>query len=163
MVLGLLATAGPQTSYQLWTNVQVSVSFFWPVARSQLYAEPQRLERLGLVSATQESGGRRRRTFTITEAGLGVLTDWLGQSQASPVYYDSALLRLFFTDAAPHLVASLARHRVEELTATLQLLENPHLGGGTEESPTRTLLGQMTVRADLAFWESILSDTERPT
>lgn len=78
IVLGLLATAGPQTSYELARNVDVSVSFFWPVPRSQLYAEPKRLAGLGLVSASQETSGRRRRTFTITESGQDALVSWLG-------------------------------------------------------------------------------------
>lgn len=54
VVLGLLATAGPQTPYELERNVSISVSFFFHVARSQLHAEPRRLEGLGLVTSERE-------------------------------------------------------------------------------------------------------------
>lgn len=160
VVLGLLETAGPQTSYELWRNVELSVSFFWQVARSQLYAEPQRLERLGLVTAAQEESGRRRRTFAITEDGREALITWLGEPSEQSQYYDPAMLRLFLADAAPHLIAPLAKQRVGELTATLQFLEQPGLGG-TQPSHRRVLSwGRLTVRADLVFWQSILDDLE---
>lgn len=161
IVLGLLATAGPQTSYELGRNVEVSVSFFWQVPRSQLYAEPQRLTGLRLVSATQEETGRRRRTFTITDTGRDALIEWLGQTPEPSQYRDPAMLRLFFMDAAPDLIVPLARQRIGELTATLQFLEQPGLGG-VQPSHRRVLSwGQMTVRADLAFWESVLDDLGR--
>ncbi|WP_127480707.1 PadR family transcriptional regulator [Nocardioides pantholopis] len=160
VVLGLLATAGPQTSYELASNVEVSVSFFWPVPRSQLYAEPQRLAGLGLVSATQEEGGRRRRTFAITDAGRAVLVAWLGQAAEPAQYRDPAMLRLFFMDAAPDLAAPLARQRVEELTAALEFLHQPGLGGDQPSHRRVLSWGQMTMRADLAFWRSVLDDLE---
>lgn len=160
VVLGLLETVGPQTSYELWRSVEVSVSFFWQVARSQLYAEPQRLERLGLVTSEQEESGRRRRSYAITDEGRGALIAWLRTQPDAAQYYDPAMLRLFFADAAPHLVEPLARRRVEELTMTLQFLEQPGMGG-TEPNHLRVLSwGKLTVRADLAFWQSILDDLE---
>lgn len=163
IVLGLLATAGPQTSYELARNVEVSVSFFWPVPRSQLYAEPKRLAGLGLVSATQEASGRRRRTFTITESGQDALVSWLGTPSEPAQYHDPAMLRLFFTDAAPELAMTLAKRRVGELSGMLQFLEHPGLGG-TQPAHRRVLSwGQTTVRADLAFWQSILNDLKRPS
>lgn len=158
IVLGLLATAGPQTSYELWRNVELSVSFFWQVARSQIYAEPLRLERQGLITATQEESGRRRRTFEITDAGHAALVKWLSETPEPSQYFDPAMLRLFFSDAAPHLLTQLAEQRVGELTAQLQFLEQPGLGG-TQPSHRRVLSwGQLTVRADLAFWRSVLDD-----
>ena len=70
------------------------------------------------------------------------------------------MLRLFFTDAAPELISPLAQQRVAELAATLQVLESPGVGG-VEASHLRVLdWGRMTVRADLAFWQSVLNDTE---
>ena len=162
VVLGLLATAGPQTSYELSQNVEASVSFFWQVTRSQLYAEPQRLTGLGLISATQEETGRRRRTFAVTDAGLKSLVEWLGQAPEPSQYRDPAMLRLFFMDAAPEMITPLVRRRVAELTETLQFLEQPGLGG-TQPSHRRVLSwGRMTTRADLAFWQSVLDDLERP-
>jgi DNA-binding PadR family transcriptional regulator len=160
IVLGLLATAGPQTSYELARNVDLSVAHFWPVPRSQLYAEPRRLAGLGLVSAAQEASGRRRRTFTITESGRDALVGWLGTPAEPSQYHDPAMLRLFFTDAAPDLALPLAKRRVGELKDMLRFLEQPGLGG-TQPAHRRVLSwGPMTVRADLAFWQSVLDDIE---
>ncbi|OYO02257.1 DNA-binding PadR family transcriptional regulator [Propionibacteriaceae bacterium ES.041] len=160
VVLGLLETTGPQTSYELWRNVELSVSYFWQVAKSQLYAEPQRLERAGLVTADQEDSGRRRRTYAITGAGRDALIDWLGRPPEPAQYHDPAMLRLFFTDAAPRLATPLARQRVRELTETLQFLEQPGLGGDQPSHRRVLSWGRLTVRADLAFWRSVLDDLE---
>lgn len=161
-MLGLLATAGPQTSYELARNVDVSVSFFWPVPRSQLYAEPQRLAALGLVAASQEEAGRRRRTFTITDSGKQALVRWLGTPGEAAQLHDPAMLRLFFTDAAPQEALPLARRRVTELTGMLEFLAQPGLGG-TQPAHRRVLAwGRMTVQADLAFWRSVADELEEP-
>ncbi|GGS66963.1 PadR family transcriptional regulator [Nonomuraea spiralis] len=158
IVLGLLVTAGPQTSYELRRNVELSVAFFWQVPRSQLYAEPQRLVTLGLVSATQEETGRRRRTFAVTDAGREELVRWLGEPAEASQHRDPAMLKLFFMDAAPELIEPLARRRVEELSGTLRFLEQPGLGG-VQPSHLRVLTwGRATVRANLAFWRSVLDD-----
>ena len=70
------------------------------------------------------------------------------------------MLRLFFTDAAPERALTLAKQRIGELTGMLQFLEQPGLGG-TQPAHRRVLSwGRMTVRADLAFWQSILDDIE---
>ena len=58
IVLGMLATAGPMTSYELEHNARISVGFFWPFPHSQLYAEPRKLEEAGLVDVESEEGGR---------------------------------------------------------------------------------------------------------
>lgn len=134
------------------------MSFFWQVPRSQLYAEPRRLAGLGLVAATQEGIGRRRRTFSITETGTAALEHWLGEAPEPAQYRDPAMLRLFFMNASPDLMVPLVHQRIGELTATLQFLEQPRLGG--EQPSHRRVLdwGHTTVRADLAFWQSVLDD-----
>ncbi|WP_433426500.1 PadR family transcriptional regulator (plasmid) [Microtetraspora malaysiensis] len=126
--------------------------------RSQLYAEPQRLVTLGLVSATQEEIGRRRRTFAVTDTGREELVRWLGEPAEASQHRDPAMLKLFFMDAAPELIEPLARRRVEELSGTLRFLEQPGLGG-VQPSHLRVLTwGRATVRANLAFWRSVLDD-----
>ncbi len=77
IVLGLLATTGPMTSHELKHNTRISVEFFWPFPHSQLYAEPRKLEEMGLVNMEPEEGGRRRRVYSITEDGRRVLRGWL--------------------------------------------------------------------------------------
>lgn len=159
IVLGLLATAGPQTSYELKQHAALSVGFFWPFPHSQLYAEPQRLVDGGLIEASVEDGGRRRRTYTITAAGRAALIAWLAQTPEPSQYRDPAMLRLFFAGAAPELVAPLAQQQVAQLSAELAFLEDPNLGG-TEPHHVRVLnWGRATVRASLAFWQTLADET----
>jgi DNA-binding PadR family transcriptional regulator len=100
LVLGLLAD-GPATSYELKRRVALTIGNFWDFAHSQLYDEPMRLADAGLVETNSEEGGRRRRTYTITDAGRTELTGWL----AEPIHgrtdvRDPGLLKLFFAKYA---------------------------------------------------------------
>jgi PadR family transcriptional regulator, regulatory protein AphA len=97
VVLGIVASRGPSTSYEMKKLVGTSISFFWTFPHAQLYREPQRLAKLGLLDQEQEQGGRRQRVFTLTVKGREVLDEWL----AAPGPYDVeirdlALLKLFF-------------------------------------------------------------------
>lgn len=106
-------------------DVGLSMRFFWPVPRSQLYAGPQRLEQLGRVESSQEPGGRMRRTFTITKPGRSALIEWLRQAPEAGERRAPAMLRLF-TDAAPELIAPLATRRVSELERRSRSWNNPN-------------------------------------
>ena len=162
IVLGLLATAGPQTSYELKHNASVSVGFFWPFPHSQLYAEPQRLVGLGLLDEVREEGGRRRRTYTINDDGRAALIAWLGEPPEPAQYRDPAMLRLFFAGADPSIVGPLARRQVAQLSAEVEFLNHPGLGG-VEPHHRRVLdWGRATTRANLEFWQRLAEQTEDP-
>ena len=62
VVLGSIAVRGPSTSYDLKRFVELTLGHFWSFPHSQLYAEPDRLARAGLLTEEREEGGRRRRT-----------------------------------------------------------------------------------------------------
>jgi DNA-binding PadR family transcriptional regulator len=103
LILGLLAREGPATAYELERHVAATLGQFWSFARTLLYSEPGRLAAQGLVTETREAGGRRRRVFEITNAGMSALTTWLDQPSSEPTELrDLGLLQLFFTDLAPH-------------------------------------------------------------
>ena len=65
VILGILAAAGPNSTYGLKRAIATSVGYFWPFPHAQLYAETARLEQLGLLSAEQEEMGRRRRVYSL--------------------------------------------------------------------------------------------------
>ena len=73
LVLGMVALFGPMTSYQLEQRVAATVASFWLFPHSQLYAEPRRLSEAGLLRETTEQGGRKRRTYELTDAGHAAL------------------------------------------------------------------------------------------
>ena len=102
LVLGLLAREGPSTPYILKRHVATTIGHFWSFPHALLYKEPPRLVELGLLTEEREQEGRRRRLFTITEAGHQALRDWLDRPARQPTELrDLALLQLFFADLEP--------------------------------------------------------------
>jgi len=99
LVLGITALRGPSTPYDLKRFVQLSIGHFWPFPHTQLYAEPERLAEAGLLEETREEGGRRRRHYTITDAGRERLGEWLEEPVTSPTEIrDLGVLKLFFSE-----------------------------------------------------------------
>src|SRR5437867_3648743 len=82
VVLGMVALRGPTTPYDLKRAVGRSVGYFWRFPHTQLYDEPARLAENGLLQVAQENDGRRRRTYTLTEAGLSALQEWVREPTA---------------------------------------------------------------------------------
>jgi len=97
-VLGLLVRAGgTATPYALKQMAAGSIGNFWSVQHAQLYSEPERLRDAGLVEEERETGGRRRRTYSVTAAGRAALDGWLQTPAAAPgELRDPGLLQLFF-------------------------------------------------------------------
>jgi len=101
LVLGLLAREGPSTPYDLERHVRATLGNFWSFPHTLLYSEPPRLAVQGLVTETRETGGRRRRIFTTTPAGVSALSAWLDRPSGAPTELrDLGLLQLFFADLA---------------------------------------------------------------
>jgi DNA-binding PadR family transcriptional regulator len=158
MVLGFLRAAGPSTPYDLKRMHAISVGHFWSIPHSQLYAEPERLAKAGLVSEEREQEGRRRRRFTITPAGDAALDAWLDDPESpAPDLRDVSLIKLFFGADAPALAErQVAAHEqmlatYEELHATLSLAPDSPRG------PVQTLeIGIAHERALVEYWRSLL-------
>jgi PadR family transcriptional regulator AphA len=114
LVLGLLAREGPSTPYDLEQHVAATLGNFWSFPHTLLYSEPARLEVKGLVTETREPGGRRRRVFTITPAGISALSAWLDRPSGAPTELrDPGLLQLFFADlASPDARLRLAQQQL---------------------------------------------------
>lgn len=116
VVLGMIALRGPSTSYDLKRAVGRSIGYFWHFPHAQLYTEPRRLERFGMLSASSEQSGRRRVTYDITESGLAELRRWLAQPTNEHFQMrDIAELKLFFNEVGdPENVSNLAREQVKQ-------------------------------------------------
>jgi PadR family transcriptional regulator AphA len=115
VVLGLVARDGPSTPYALKTAVGRGIAHFWQFPHSQIYAETERLGRLGLLAEEREHTGRRRRSYRITAEGRAALAAWLAEAATEPPQLRSlGLLKLFFAQhAEPGDVAELARVQAE--------------------------------------------------
>jgi PadR family transcriptional regulator, regulatory protein AphA len=160
LVLGLVERMGPVTSYEMKQRVAVSVGYFWPFPHSQLYAEPARLERGGLLSAQVEPGGRRRRRYTVTATGRRALSKWLtAPTTESTEIRDLGLLKLFFsatvTDGDRRGLAADQRRQHEQRHGeyvALRELVTPL----ANEWELRTLeIGLRIEAAMAAFWQAL--------
>ena len=97
---------------------------YWTAAESQWYAEPKRLERLGLLRSTKRPGRTTQRThYELTDAGSAALRGWLGQPSSLPRIQHEALVRVLAADLGrdEDVLASLAALR-EDIAAKRELI-----------------------------------------
>ncbi len=95
-VMALLEMLGEATPYDLKQALEHSIENFWPVPHTTFYEEPARLADAGLLSQRQESGGRRRKRYTLTDAGHDALRAWADTPGAGPPQYrDEGMLKVF--------------------------------------------------------------------
>ncbi len=154
VVLGLLDLGGEATPYELKQLVAASVGNFWSIPHSQLYSEPARLARAGYLSERRESGGRRRKHYSLTARGRRALKDWT----ASPAerhweLRDPGLLKLFF-GADPE---RLAGEQLETHRGRLKQYEQLMNGLGEMPEGTRLALeaGIGHEREYMRFWSKL--------
>jgi DNA-binding PadR family transcriptional regulator len=109
-VLGLL-TREPTSGYDLGSLAERTIAHFWPITRAHIYAELGRLERAGLVTATEvaQRGRPDKRVYAITAAGERTLDDWLDNADLGDERRrNPLLLKVFFGDRmAPERLAGL--------------------------------------------------------
>lgn len=160
VVLGLVHTLQPCTSYDMKQLVSISIGNFWPFPHSQLYAEPGRLVDDGLLVEDQEESGRRRRLYRLTESGDAAFREW-ARMPAHDVseLRDEGLLKLFFSDPADHAsIASLARSQVEvheERIAALSAVRDDVAGEANPAQLATLELGLRWDRTAADFWTEV--------
>lgn len=171
LVLGLLAREGPATPYDLKRHVAATIGHFWSFPHALLYKEPARLVELGLAIEERELEGRRRRLFSITDDGRGVLREWLGRAAGRPTELrDLGLLQLFFADLGPPSVGlTIAAEQLSVHRAQLTRYEaGQHADDRREGAATgsRSIerwrgvtlrMGLLYERAAVEFWSGIAS------
>lgn len=167
LVLGLLAREGPSTPYDLKRHVAATIGHFWAFPHALLYKEPARLAARGLVTEERELDGRRRRLFTITDAGREALRQWLGRPARQPTELrDLAVLQLFFADLEPSTamltiaLEQLALHRAQ----LAGYEDGQRVEDGFDRPSSRTLehwrgvtlrLGLLYEQAAVEFWSGV--------
>lgn len=138
-LMALLDQLGEATSYDIKQAIEKSIQNFWPVPHTTAYEEPARLAGGGYLLAKQESGGRRKRIYALTEKGREALRAWANDPAASPPQLrEETVLKVFAGgDPGPLLEARLAWHRAKlaELEGYLEEVQ----GAEGFEAPERTL------------------------
>ena len=163
LVLGLVGRAGKATPYDVKRWAAQSIGNFWSFSHSQLYAEPARLAVAGLLSETREPHGRRRRTYSLTDAGLAALRRWLREPTADrPQIRDLALLKLFFgAFVSAEEVAALARvqeaaHRARlEHYRALDIHLADHPAEQIAHARATLRMGILFEEAFVRFWDEV--------
>jgi PadR family transcriptional regulator, regulatory protein AphA len=115
---------------------------YWDAADSQWYAEPKRLERLGLLSARKQPGRTRPRThYTLTPKGREALAAWMDEPARFPRIQNEPVVRLLAADLVGEdaVLDSLRalRGEIAELAAQLDAAE---IAATTVPSRTEYLL-----------------------
>jgi PadR family transcriptional regulator, regulatory protein AphA len=110
VVLGLVSIR-PMTGYDLTAYAERSIGNFFPLTRSHIYSELDRLGRLGLLAATEieQDNAPTKRVYEITPAGSEELRRWLDEPALKEDRPRSLfLVRIFFGDqSSPAQLASL--------------------------------------------------------
>jgi PadR family transcriptional regulator AphA len=149
-LLAVLTEFGEMTSYDIKGAMESSIQNFWPVPHTTAYEEPARLAAAGYLSARQEEGGRRRRIYSLTEAGRKALAEWAAEPEtASPQLRDEVMLKVFAgADPGALVGPRVAWHRakLEELRGYLEAVRQAEGFEGSE----RTLV------AGIAYHEKML-------
>lgn len=97
-LVGLLAIRS-WTAYELTQQMRRALRWAWPRTEANLYSEIKRLVPQGLARATEEeSGGRVRTRYEVTEQGRAELSKWLSTAPAQIQVQFETLLRLFLAD-----------------------------------------------------------------
>jgi PadR family transcriptional regulator, regulatory protein AphA len=157
LVLGMIRL-GARSGYEIKQAVELSLRFFWTISPAQIYPNLKRLERAGLIKGKSEPlGKRRRRTFTISNAGNHVLRDWLRQNGPIPFELrDIGLVKLFFADALDQddarALLTAVKRRSEERVATLHSIEPASMS--TERDGN--VYPMLTVQMGIAFHQAML-------
>lgn len=176
-ILGLLAVRSWST-YELTRQMEWSLGRFWPRAKSKLFEEPKKLERLGLANSRTESVGKRPRTvYTITAKGRRALGAWQAAPSAAIALEAEPLLRMFLADQGTRddALATIAATRAwaEEQNEGNLAAGRAFLSGGAEfdarAAPTMLVGAFLTdfykLVADWADWagEQVADWPEDPT
>lgn len=161
VVLGLLAMCGPQTPYELKKLVDGSIGYFWDFPRAQLYVDPERLAAQGYAEEEREPEGRRRRTYHVTESGVGALRAWLRDTTATEVELrDAGLLKLYFgfllnqTDVVALAERERDSHR-RRLSQYRQIKADLEGMPDNQFALTTLELGLQYEQLSIEFWEGV--------
>lgn len=122
-LLGMLAVRS-WTGYELTQQMRRSLRFVWSSSEGHLYREQKNLVELGWAAVEDEqAGARTRKRYTITEAGVEALGEWLSTTPQEPHFEIEGLVRLFHGShgtvadlaAAMDATADAARAMLDEM------------------------------------------------
>jgi DNA-binding PadR family transcriptional regulator len=176
-VLGLLARQ-PAAGYELGARAASSIAHFWPLTRTHIYTELERLEALGYATSTRVAQQRLpdKRVYATTAAGRNALDAWL--NDPDPGAYrprHPMLIKLYFAARVrpERVTALLACYRAEaaarrERFAAILAEHDAAMTGPDELAVERrfqratALFGLRRAEADLAWLDELPAALQLP-
>jgi DNA-binding PadR family transcriptional regulator len=159
-VLTLIELLGPSTPYDLKQALEQSIANFWMVPHTTFYAEPTRLANSGLLTERQEPGGRRRKIYSLTDAGRRALEGWRSSAELTPPQLrEEGVLKIFAGgDPLPIFRARVEWHRAKlsELEGYLEAVagQDPAWDGVRASLQVGVAYNRMMLEAMERFLES---------
>jgi DNA-binding PadR family transcriptional regulator len=159
-LLGLLAMR-TWTAYELTQQMRRALRYAWPRTEANIYNEIRRLVPRGLASSVEEeSGGRVRARYQITDEGRVALAEWL-RTPPTPVHVQfETLLRLFLADQGSldelqDTIAETRRQTVEAIAEVLPVVED--YAKENPPFPDRAHLNVLFIAFIADFFQTVLS------
>jgi len=151
--LGLIASAGPVTSYAVVREFVASPSEFWSGSAGAVYPLMRRLAARGLVVGRAGAQGRRKATwYTVTPAGSDALKAWLlDADRAAGMGFDPLRTRLAF---ASLMTDAERQDLLEGVTRRTAALAD---AGGPGETAEARELHQSWIDMRLAWLKRLLA------
>ena len=152
-LLGLLADH-PRHGYDLKNSLETAFGGQREINFGQIYTTLNRLERDGLVSASETEDGRGKKTYHLTPAGREELQAWLDQTvEKIETYKDEFLVKLIVGHLANYgdPLAAITRQRRAYLQ---QLRDMSTLANEKKDNPYVSLLiegAMLHLQADLRW------------
>jgi DNA-binding PadR family transcriptional regulator len=156
-VLSLVEHVGEATPYDLKQALERSVENFWHVPHTTFYAEADRLASGGYLSLRQESAGRRRKLYSLTDQGAAALREWARSPNTPPPQLrDEGVLKIFAgADPVPIFAARRDWHlaKIDELRGYLDKL--------SEEQDAAVRASRATLMAGLTYHRMTLEAIDK--
>jgi PadR family transcriptional regulator AphA len=166
-VLSLLDLLGEATPYDLKRALEQSIENFWHVPHTTIYSEPTRLAQGGFLSEVQETGGRRRKLYALTDSGRRALREWADSPEsAPPELRDEAMLKIF-AGADPKEIFTRRREwhqaKLSELEGLLADMQSngDSIAQALGWSAAQRASAGATLRFGIAYHQLLLGQVER--
>jgi DNA-binding PadR family transcriptional regulator len=129
-LLGLIGKRS-WSAYELTEFMSKSViRFILPRSASQLYNEPKKLAKLGLIQIEKTPKGKRHQTqYHITPAGKTAFLTWLNEAGEPPKVEYKSLLKFYLVDPSDteglrRKAKEMREETLQQMQATLLLLDS---------------------------------------
>lgn len=99
LILGLLMLA-PMTGYELQQFIRQNLALICSHSAGSVQTALAKLTREGYITAAAAAGGRRKKTFSITEAGRDAFSAWVARPMQAEKVKNMELTHLFFLGLA---------------------------------------------------------------